>query len=58
MVLGNTLCNLDPKVKVKGKNADICESVPLTATLVFLYYNNYFELHKDFGKKTVYFFSN
>ena len=58
MVLGNTLCNLDPKVKLKGTKAGICESVPLTATLVFLYYNNYFELHLDFGKKTVLFLSN
>ena len=53
MVLGNTLCNLDPEVKVKGTKAGICESVPLTAALVFLYYNNYFELHLEFGKKTV-----
>ena len=36
MVLGNTLCNIDPKVKIKGTKAGICESVPLTAALVFL----------------------
>ena len=48
-VLGNNLCNLDPNVKVKG----ICDSVPSTAALVFLYYNNNFELHLDFGKKIV-----
>ena len=32
-VLGNILCNLDPKVKVKGKKEGICD-VPLTAALV------------------------
>ena len=50
MILGNTLCNLDPKVKIKGTKAGIYERVPLTAALVFLYYDNYFELHLDFGK--------
>ena len=33
-VLGNILCNLDPKVKVKGKKAGICDCVPSTAALV------------------------
>ena len=50
-VLGNILCNPDPKVKVKGKEPCICDGVPSTAALVFLHYNNYFELY--FGKKTV-----
>ena len=50
-VLGNNLCNLDPNVKVKGKEAGICDSVPSTAALVFLYHINCFELHLDFGKK-------
>ena len=31
-VLGNILCDLDPKVKVK--KADICDGVPSTDTLV------------------------
>ena len=52
-LLDNILCNLDPKVKIKGKEAGICDSVPSTAALVFLYYNSYFELHLDFGKKIV-----
>ena len=30
-VLGNILCDLDLKVKVKGKKADICDGVPSTA---------------------------
>ena len=47
------MCNLDPKVKVKGEEAGICDSVPSTAVLVFLSYNNYFEIHLDFGKKFV-----
>ena len=33
-VLGNILCDLDPKVKVKGKKAGICDGVPSTAVLV------------------------
>ena len=35
-------------VKVKDKKADICDGVPSTAALVFLYINNFFELHLDF----------
>ena len=33
-VLGNILCDLDPKVKVKGKRAGICNGVPSTAAIV------------------------
>ena len=44
-------------VKVKGKKADICDGVPSTAALVFLYINNFFELHLDFGKEIVCFLS-
>ena len=36
--LGNILCDLDPKVKVKGKKAGICDGVPSTAALVFAYF--------------------
>ena len=36
-VLGNILCDLDPKVKVKGKKAGICNIVALTATLVSIF---------------------
>ena len=35
-VLGNTLCDLDPKVKVKGKKVGICDGVPSTAALVLV----------------------
>ena len=51
-VPGNILCSLDPKVKVKDNKAGFFEIVPLTADLVFLYYD-YFELHLDFEQKTV-----
>ena len=50
-VLSNIFCNLDPKVKVKGKEAGISDSVPATAALVFLSYNNNFEKHLDFGNR-------
>ena len=30
-VLGNILCDFDPKVKVIGKKAGICDGVPMTA---------------------------
>ena len=33
-VLGNILCDLDPKVKVKIKKAAIYDGVPSTAALV------------------------
>ena len=29
------MCDLDPKVKVIGKKAGICDGVPSTAALVF-----------------------
>ena len=35
-VLGNLLCNLNPKVKVKGKAVGICDGVPSTAALIIL----------------------
>ena len=34
MVLSYIFCDLDPKVKVIGKTADICNGVPSTAALV------------------------
>ena len=37
MVLGNILCDPDPKVKVKGKKAGICNGVPLTAAPAIIY---------------------
>ena len=30
-VLGNIMCNHDPKVKVKSEKAGICDGVPSTA---------------------------
>ena len=36
MVLSYILCDLDPKVKVIGKKAGICDGVPSTAALVIL----------------------
>ena len=33
--LSYILCDLDPKVKVIGKKAGICDGVPSTAALVF-----------------------
>ena len=34
-VLSNILCDLDPKVKVIGQKAGICDGVPMTSALVF-----------------------
>ena len=35
-VLSNILCDLDPKVKVIGQKADICDGVPSTSALVII----------------------
>ena len=35
-VLSNILCDLDPKVKVIGQKAGICDGVPSTSALVLL----------------------
>ena len=34
-VLSNILCDLNPKVKVIGQKASICDGVPSTSALVF-----------------------
>ena len=34
-VLSSILCDLDPKVKVIGQKAGICDCVPSTSALVF-----------------------
>ena len=34
--MSHILCDLDPKVKVIGKKAGICDGVPSTAALVFI----------------------
>ena len=36
-VLSNILCDLDPKVKVIGQKAGICDGVPSTSALVFTF---------------------
>ena len=33
-VLSNILCDLDPKIKVIGQKAGICDGVPSTSALV------------------------
>ena len=38
------LCDLDPRVKVIGKKAGICDGVPSTAALVFLFGQSKLEL--------------
>ena len=35
-VLSNILCDLDPKVKVIGQKAGICDGVPSTSALVVI----------------------
>ena len=35
-VLSSILCDLDPKAKVIGQKAGICDGVPSTSALVFI----------------------
>ena len=44
------LCDLDPKVKVIGKNAGICHGVPSIAALVkqYIYARNYLHQFKHY----------
>ena len=35
-VMGNIVCALDPKIKVIGQKAGICDGGPSTAALVYL----------------------
>ena len=39
-VLSYILCDLDPKVKVIGQKAGICDGVPSTSALVSLFFYN------------------
>ena len=39
-VLSNILCDLDPKVKVIGQKAGICDGVPSTSALVFFWFDS------------------
>ena len=45
-VLSNILCDLDPKVKVIGQKAGICDGVPSTSALVFLIFNVFINIHE------------
>ena len=36
-VLSSILCDLDPKVKVIGQKAGICDGLPSTSALVYLW---------------------
>ena len=40
-VLSSILCDLDPKVKVIGQKAGICDGVPSTSALVIYYFQIY-----------------
>ena len=49
-VLSNILCDLDPKVKVIGRKAGICDGVPSTSALVlfdFTSQSTIFQLCRD-----------
>ena len=39
-VLSNILCDLDPKVKVIGQKAGICDGVSSTSALVHYYFKS------------------
>ena len=47
-VLSNILCDLDPKVKVIGQKAGICDGVPLTSALVTYIYILYYQSSINF----------
>ena len=44
-VLSNILCDLDPKVKVIGQKAGICDGVPSTSALVCILLCSYISLY-------------
>ena len=43
-VLSNILCDLDPKVKVIGQKAGICDGVPSTSALVHYTFGPHYSL--------------
>ena len=63
-ILSNILCDLDPKVKVIGQKAGICDGVPSTSALVLnMYLSNEKNTFADnsrtyylFDGKTIVFF--
>ena len=44
-VLSSILCHLDPKVKVIGQKAGICDGVPSTSALVYIFKCNVVNLY-------------
>ena len=46
-VLSYILCDLDPKVKVIGQKAGICDGVPSTSALVTYIYTRFFLKKKE-----------
>ena len=46
-VLSNILCDLDPKVKVIGQKAGICDGVPSTSALVYLCFHSGIHTHSS-----------
>ena len=44
-VLSNILCDLDPKVKVIGQKAGICDGVPSTSALVSFFFCKFQNYH-------------
>ena len=44
-VLSSILCDLDPKVKVIGQKAGICDGVPSTSALVYIFKCNVVNLY-------------
>ena len=54
-ILGNILCNCDPKVKVKSKKAGICDGVPSIAVLS-IYFQNKFKAGTYPGSPTSWLF--
>ena len=47
-VLSSILCDLDPKVKVIGQKAGICDGVPSTSALVSVELRIFFQLYNSF----------
>ena len=45
-VLSYILCDLDPKVKVIGQKAGICDGVPLSSALVIVFDHNKYQILK------------
>ena len=55
-VLSSILCDLDPKVKVIGQKAGICDGVPSTSALVFVWFDSLRPINNLSGIKGQVFF--